>query len=109
MYLAGVSVRRVEDIPEALWGTRASAGLISTLNKQVYEKIETWRNRKIEGRHAYVYAPGRMKSGMSRSLLLLGSMKTVSEKSLEPPKAPRKIKPAGAALSRALRNAGSRV
>jgi transposase-like protein len=25
MYLAGVSVRRVEDITEALWGTRVSA------------------------------------------------------------------------------------
>ena len=58
MYLAGVSVRRVEDITEALWGTRASAGLISKLNKQVYEKIETWRNRKIEGRHVYVYLDG---------------------------------------------------
>lgn len=58
MYLAGVSVRRVEDITEALWGTRASAGLISKLNKQVYEKIESWRNRKIEGRHAYVYLDG---------------------------------------------------
>ncbi len=40
MYLAGVSVRRVEDVTEALWGTKASAGLISKLNKQVYEKIE---------------------------------------------------------------------
>ena len=58
MYLAGVSVRRVEDITEALWGTRASAGLISKLNKQVYEKIETWRNRPIEGKHAYVYLDG---------------------------------------------------
>ena len=26
MYLAGVSVRRVEDITEALWGTRVSPG-----------------------------------------------------------------------------------
>ena len=26
MYLAGVSVRRVEDVTEALWGTRVSAG-----------------------------------------------------------------------------------
>lgn len=29
MYLAGVSVRRVEDITEALWGTRVSPGTIS--------------------------------------------------------------------------------
>lgn len=58
MYLAGVSVRRVEDITEALWGTRASAGLISKLNKQVYEKIDAWRTRKIEGKYAYVYLDG---------------------------------------------------
>jgi len=29
MYLAGVSVRRVEDISEALWGSRVSASTIS--------------------------------------------------------------------------------
>jgi len=58
MYLAGVSVRRVEDITEALWGTRASAGLVSKLNKQVYERIELWRNRKIEGQFPYVYLDG---------------------------------------------------
>lgn len=29
MYLAGVSVRRVEDITEALWGTKVSPGTIS--------------------------------------------------------------------------------
>ena len=35
MYLAGVSVRRVEDITEALWGSRVSAGTVSELNKKV--------------------------------------------------------------------------
>ncbi len=29
MYLAGVSVRRVEDITDALWGMRASAGTVN--------------------------------------------------------------------------------
>jgi hypothetical protein len=33
MYLAGVSVRRVEDITEALWGTRVSPSTVSELNK----------------------------------------------------------------------------
>ena len=33
MYLAGVSVRRVEDITEALWGTKVSSGTVSNLNK----------------------------------------------------------------------------
>ncbi len=35
MYLAGVSVRRVEDITEALWGTKVSPGTISKLNQKV--------------------------------------------------------------------------
>ena len=47
MYLAGVSVRRVEDITEALWGTKVSPGTISNLNKKAYEHIETWRTRPI--------------------------------------------------------------
>ena len=58
MYLAGVSVRRVEDITEALWGTRVSAGTISNLNKQLYERIEQWRSRPIEGQFPYVYLDG---------------------------------------------------
>jgi putative transposase len=58
MYLAGVSVRRVEDITEALWGTRVSPGTVSELNKKIYGKIEIWRNRKIEGKHPYVYLDG---------------------------------------------------
>jgi len=47
MYLAGVSVRRVEDITEALWGTKVSPSTISELNKKVYQHIEAWRNRPI--------------------------------------------------------------
>jgi len=58
MYLAGVSVRRVEDITEALWGTKVSPGTISNLNKKVYAKIEEWRNRPIEGYFPYVYLDG---------------------------------------------------
>ncbi len=58
MYLAGVSVRRVEDITEALWGTRVSSGTVSKLNKKVYQHIEAWRNRPIEGEHPYVYLDG---------------------------------------------------
>ena len=58
MYLAGISVRRVEDITEALWGTRVSSGTVSKLNQKVYQHIETWRNRPIEGEHPYVYLDG---------------------------------------------------
>ena len=58
MYLAGVSVRRVEDITEALWGTRVSSGTVSRLNQKIYRHIEAWRNRAIEGEYPYVYLDG---------------------------------------------------
>ena len=66
MYLAGVSVRRVEDITEALWGTRVSPSTVSDLNKKIYGTIEAWRNRPIEGEH-----PLRL-SGRHRAQAQLG-------------------------------------
>ncbi len=58
MYLAGVSVRRVEDVTEALWGTRVSSSTVSELNKKIYERIEQWRMRPLEGEHPYVLLDG---------------------------------------------------
>lgn len=58
MYLAGVSVRRVEDITEALWGTKVSPGTISNMNKKIYKQIEKWRNLPLEKHYAYVYMDG---------------------------------------------------
>jgi transposase-like protein len=75
MYLAGVSVRRVEDITEALWGTRVSPGTVSNLNKKIYVQIEAWRNKPIEGVHPYVYLDGivlkRSWAGEVRNVSLL--------------------------------------
>jgi transposase-like protein len=75
MYLAGVSVRRVEDITEALWGTRVSPGTVSNLNKKIYEQIEAWRNKPIKGAHPYVYLDGivlkRSWAGEVRNVSLL--------------------------------------
>ena len=58
MYLAGVSVRRVEDISEALWGSRVSASTISDLNQKAYVHIEEWRQRPLYGKYPYVYVDG---------------------------------------------------
>jgi transposase-like protein len=58
MYIAGVSVRRVEDITEALWGTKVSPGTISNLNKKIYEQIERWRNEPLKTYYTYVYLDG---------------------------------------------------
>jgi len=75
MYLAGVSVRRVEDITEALWGTRVSPGTVSELNKKIYGRIELWRNRPIGGTYPYLYLDGiylkRSWGGEVRSIAIL--------------------------------------
>lgn len=75
MYLAGVSVRRVEDITAALWGTRVSAATVSQLNQKIYGQIEAWRNRPLEGEHPYVYLDGiwlkRSWGGEVRNLAVL--------------------------------------
>jgi transposase-like protein len=58
MYLAGVSVRRVEDITQALWGTRVSASTVSELNQRIYQQIDQWRQRPLQGEYPYVFVDG---------------------------------------------------
>ena len=58
MYLAGVSVRRVEDITEALWGTKVSSSTVSDLNQKIYSKIESWRMQPLQGDHPYIFVDG---------------------------------------------------
>ncbi|MEN6386720.1 MAG: IS256 family transposase [Phycisphaerales bacterium] len=64
MYLSGVSVRRVEDITDPLWGMRVNAGTVSDLNQKMYQRIEAWRNEPIKGKYPYVYLDG---IGLKRS------------------------------------------
>lgn len=58
MYLAGVSVSRVEDISRALSAPRVSAGMLSRLNQQIHKKVEEWRNQPLEDSYAYVFLDG---------------------------------------------------
>ena len=59
IYLAGVSVRRAENITEALWGSKVSPSTIGELNKKAYVHIEDWRNRPLQGgRYPYIYVDG---------------------------------------------------
>ncbi len=59
MYLAGVSVRRAEDIIEALWDSKVSPATISELNKNADVHIEDWRRRPLQGgRYPCVYVDG---------------------------------------------------
>ena len=83
MYLAGVSVQRVEDITEALWGSNVSTATISELNKDL-------RNRPLQGgRYPYVYvvgsiyaATGAVNMKMYLFSLPLLSMRTATAKFL---------------------------
>ena len=65
----------MEDITEALWGTRVSPATVSNLNQRIYRQIEAWRNRPVEGRHPYVYLDGivlkRSWAGEVRNVSLL--------------------------------------
>ncbi len=83
MYLAGVSGRRVEDITEALWGTRVSPSTVSNLNKKIYAKIEEWRHKPIEGKHPYLILDGvvmkRSLAGEVRNVSLLVAIGVASE------------------------------
>jgi len=102
MYLAGISVRRVEDITEALWGTRVSPSTVSNLNKKIYAKIEAWRNRRIEGEHPYLYLDGivmkRTWAGEVRMSLCwwpAPSIRRVFGRFWASARAPRRTSPAG--------------
>jgi putative transposase len=56
---------------------------VSNLNKKIYAKIEVWRNRRIEGEHAYLYLDGivmkRSWAGEARNVSLLVASAVNSE------------------------------
>lgn len=58
MYLAGVSIRRIEDVSEILWGAGVSAGTVSNLNEKAYRSVEEWRGRPLSGEYPYVFIDG---------------------------------------------------
>ena len=95
MYLAGVSVRRVEDITEALWGSKVSPATISELNKKAYVHIEDWCNRPygVGITRMSMWTESTCAATGAESLKMwpfwwrLRSMKTDTERSLVPPRA----------------------
>ena len=48
----------VEDITEALWGSKVSSSTVSELNQKIYSKIESWRMQPIHGEHPYIFVDG---------------------------------------------------
>ena len=58
MRLAGVSMRRIEDVSEILWGAGVSAGTVSSLNDKAFKAVEEWRCRPLAREYPYVYVDG---------------------------------------------------
>ena len=48
----------MEDITQALWGTKASASTVSDLNQKIYGKIDEWRLRPLVGDFPHVFLDG---------------------------------------------------
>ena len=88
MYLAGVSVRRVEDITEALWGSKVSASTISELNKKAYVNIEAWRNRPLQGGKMLkaIHAQENKKASREKAAAVVAELK-----SMKLPEAAKKV------------------
>jgi Transposase, Mutator family len=63
MYLAGVSVRRVEDITEALWGTRVSSGTVSRLNQRIYRQNVSAKKMCRRAKNPRVFGEARLAYG----------------------------------------------
>jgi len=73
-----------------LWSSRddRSRAPVSNLNKKIYAKIETWRNRRIEGEHPYLYLDGivikRTWAGEIRNVSLLVASASVPSSAVMP-------------------------
>ena len=95
----------MEDITEALWGTKVSPSTISELNKKVYKHIEAWRNRPSEGAFPYVYLDGlvlkRSWAGEVRNVSVLAAIGVGEDgyRKVLGIAGTRKTRPAGAVFS----------
>lgn len=58
MYLAGVSIGRIEDVSELLWGAPVSSGTVSNLNESAFASLEAGRQRPLDGGYPYVFVDG---------------------------------------------------
>lgn len=58
MCLAGVSVRRVENITEALWSTKVRSSTVNESNQKSYGKIEKWHKQPFLGEHPHIFVDG---------------------------------------------------
>ncbi len=58
MYLAGVSIRRIEDASEILWESSVSAATVSNLNEKALTSIGEWRSTPLERAYPYVCVDG---------------------------------------------------
>lgn len=48
----------IEDITEALWGSRVSPSTISDLHQKIFERVEERRNWPLEPKSSYIFVDG---------------------------------------------------
>jgi hypothetical protein len=53
-----VTDRLIQVEKKALWGTKGSPSTINNLNQEIYEKIDTWRNKPLTEEYPYGYLDG---------------------------------------------------
>jgi putative transposase len=58
MHPAGVCTRRVDDIPQALWGERMPSRTLSDQPGKVCKGIDAWRERPLRRPYPYVFMDG---------------------------------------------------
>lgn len=81
MYLAGVSVHRVEDITDALWSTRVSPNTVSELNQKIYRQMSSGAQIDALRRHPVV------RTGIALAECFGSSSSLESDRLFEIPKA----------------------
>ena len=55
---AGVSTRRIEDAGEVPWGSSASKGAVSSLNRKAFARVEEWRTSPLTRSYPYACVDG---------------------------------------------------
>lgn len=58
MHLADVPTRRIENVPEILWGSIVSAVTASNFSDRTFETVEAWRGTTSDCSYLYVFVGG---------------------------------------------------
>lgn len=58
MYSKGLTTRDISEVMETIYGTQYSKSTISNFSQSFYERMETWRDRRLESHYLALYIDG---------------------------------------------------